>query len=123
MIPAAERLASSRERLRQALAPPSAGGAASEPIIETLARAWALPQLALLGDLARAAIEPLAQRRPYTTVLVAAVAGAVLVKLRPWRGLLRPALLAGAVPLLTQTLLRVPPGFWSHLVTQLSKKA
>ena len=125
MMPAAERLAASRERLRQALAPRSgAGGAAhGEPIIETLARAWALPQLALLAELARGAVAPLAQRRPLAVVLVAAAAGALVVKLRPWRSLLRPALLAGALPLLTQAVLRVPPGLWSHFVAQLSKKA
>ena len=123
MIPAAERLAASRERLRHALAVPSDGGAASEPMLETIARAWALPQLTLLADLARGVVVPVVQRRPLTVVLVAAAAGALLVKLRPWRGLLRPALLAGAVPLLTRALMRMPPGLWTHFVAQLSKKA
>lgn len=117
MIPAAERLAASRERLRQALAPDGpgadgrAGGGSGDSVIGSLARAWGLPQLTLAADLADAAIGPLAQRRPLTLVLAAALAGAALVRLRPWRGLLRQAVLAGAVPL------------WTQLFGQLSKKA
>lgn len=113
MTPAAEQLAASRERLRQALAPGAPAGSAGEPIIDTLARAWALPQLALAADLAQGAMAPLVRRRPLTAVLVAAAAGALVVQLRPWRGLLRPALLAGALPLLGKALLQLPPGLWS----------
>lgn len=117
MTPAAERLAVSRERLRQALAPDGhradgrAGGGSGDSVIGMLAHAWGMPQLTLVADLADAAIGPLAQRRPLTLVFAAALAGAALVRMRPWRGLLRQAVIAGAVPL------------WTQFFGQLSKKA
>lgn len=127
MMPPSERLAASRERLRHALAPGGMGSAAGadggEPLIATLARAWAMPRVALAADLARGVVAPLVQRHPLTLVLGAAVAGAVLVRLRPWRGVLRPALLAGVLPLLLKGALRLPPGLWTQLLAQLSKKA
>ena len=106
-----ERLAASRERLRQALAPPPGGGAGPEG------------GMLLAAALARNAAGLLVQRHPLATVGAAALAGAVLLRWRPWRGLLRPALLAGALPLLLRLALRMPPGLWAQLLGQRSKKA
>ena len=49
----------------------------------------------LAGAAARGAIVPLVRRHPAVVLGVAAIAGAVLVRSRAWRWLLRPALVAG----------------------------
>jgi hypothetical protein len=43
-------------------------------------------------------LQPVAQTHPYGLVLGSAVAGAVLVRLRPWRWWPASALLAGLLP-------------------------
>ncbi len=49
----------------------------------------------LAGAAARSALVPLVRRHPAAVLAVAALAGAVLVRSRAWRWLLRPALVAG----------------------------
>ena len=46
------------------------------------------------GDAAQALLRPLARQHPWALMGVAAIAGAAVVAGRPWRWLLRPALLA-----------------------------
>ena len=65
------------------------------------------------GDAAQALLRPLAREHPWALVGVAAVAGAALVAGRPWRWLLRPALLGSlfsqlAVHALTRAAAPVP---------------
>lgn len=128
-VPAlAERLAQSRERLRQALnrAPDEAGarpqqttGAAapwwvelkSLPgaaiVIEAAQQWWARHPLRVTVLAAINAVQvvarPVAQRHPFSLVLGAMVVGALLAWQRPWRLAFAPALWAGLLPQLLVT--------------------
>lgn len=107
-----ERLAASRERLRQALQQASTcsedGGStgADDPlgslVGDALATWWCKQPLrtALLvaEDAANALARPVAQRHPYALVLGAAGVGGLLVLVRPWRWISIPALLNGVLP-------------------------
>jgi hypothetical protein len=126
LLAACERLAQSRQRMQLALsAAPTARGeaAAAEPagvfadwfttlaslpgasLLMQMATAWWAKhpyRLAAItvADLAKAAVQPTAQRHPLVLVVGAFAAGGLLAWSRPWR-LLTPAvlvaLLAGAV--------------------------
>jgi hypothetical protein len=67
--------------------------------IDALTERWARHPLHTSVQLAEVAanqtIAPLVRRHPVLVLGSAAVAGALLVRARPWRWLLRPALLAG----------------------------
>jgi hypothetical protein len=67
--------------------------------IDALSDRWARHPLHTSVQLAEVAatetIAPLVRRHPVLVLGSAAVAGALLVRARPWRWLLRPALLAG----------------------------
>lgn len=108
-LPAVERLLVSRERLRLALqggAPQPPGstdpGQPPRPVadlaLSALRLAWlGHPWRALAGVLRDAAtllLAPQAARHPLRLLAVAAVAGALMVALRPWRWLGRPMVLA-----------------------------
>ena len=102
-------LAQSRDRMRAFLQGESSKSAAGthartpHPIGLSLLdamRVWLRGQpwvgVARLGTQAtRQALAPVANRHPLALVGAAAVVGGLLTWLRPWRGLLRPALLAG----------------------------
>jgi len=122
---AIERLALSRERLRDAMLPPSrkrhvpdghalsegVGGLASGLVerlralpgvlilLEAIEDWWARHPLHSAGvvaaEAARRIAAPIAERRPLTLLLGAVLVGALLALLKPWRWLLRPALFAG----------------------------
>lgn len=87
---ACERLALSRDRLRNALR-----ASAAAPVKNRT-------PLHLAGIVAKdaidAAVQPLAQRNPIGMVLGAALAGGMLMWSRPWRWLFTPALLATLLP-------------------------
>ena len=121
---ACERLAQSRERLRQALqkdAIPStqANQQHREPLafdwlapleavpeaklLLTIFRAWWVKQplplaLTLAAQTAHVVLQPIAKRHPFRLVASAAVRGGALVMLRPWRWMFTPALMAGLLP-------------------------
>ncbi len=59
----------------------------------------------LAGAAARGAIVPLVRRHPAAVLGVAALAGAVVVRSRAWRWLLRPALVAGVASQIASRLL------------------
>jgi len=59
----------------------------------------------LAGAAARGVIVPLVRRHPAVVLGAAAVAGAVLMRSRAWRWLLRPALVAGVASQLASRLL------------------
>jgi len=108
---ACERLAQSRERLRQAMhqvTPPqgeasqrccdrSASVSQASPkatpgsnLLWQVLQAWCLGQplqeaLARGSEAAKQVLQPVAQRHPYGLVLGAAAAGGLFVLLRPWR--------------------------------------
>lgn len=131
--PALVRLAQSRERIRQSLSeaaepPPSL----EEPsvlvtalmaipgvgiVVDAVRRWWADHPLHFAGTLAantaRGMVRPMARRSPYRLVLAAVVVGGVLYWIRPWRGLLKPALLAGLLPhLVSRAVAHVPMESW-----------
>lgn len=87
--------------------------------IDALTDRWARHPLHTSVQLAEVAanetIAPLVRRHPVLVLGTAAVAGALLVRARPWRWLLRPALLAGiasqvAAQLLGRLNAAHPPG-------------
>ena len=113
-----ERLAQSRERLRQALSgASSSGGAASSPgrpaawwqglaalpgagiAIDAVQQWWARHPLRATTQMAfhaaRGAVQPIAQRHPWALVLGAGLVGGLLAWRRPWGWVLKPALFAG----------------------------
>jgi len=121
-VSACERLAVSRERLRQALQHASvddAAGSHSEGLLGRLLghlqtapgaglvldvlQAWWQKQpmrmvLLLAKETAKVVLQPTARRHPYALVLAAAAVGGLTVMLRPWRWISTPALLAGLLP-------------------------
>jgi hypothetical protein len=59
---------------------------------------------------------PIAQRKPITLVLAAAVGGAVLVWSKPWRWIFRSALLAGLAPqIVSRVIANMPIESWMTL--------
>ena len=147
-LAAADRLALSRERLRQALRHPSAAtgaapmqrasGSASawleslasipgaNVVIEAVSRWWSQHPLRMAGtvlaDTAKTVLQPVAQRNPLGLVVGAAVLGALLVWSRPWRWISRPALFTGLLPqLFSTTASHLRPLPWLALVTWLAQ--
>jgi hypothetical protein len=146
---ASERLTWSRERMRQAMkdasSPPGEGmsqriGGFAAPLLESLksipgaavvidaARTWwarhplRIPSM-MAADASNAAFRPMAQRYPLGLVLGAAVVGALLAWGRPWRWILRPALLAGLLPKLFQgAIAQMPVQSWLTALTSLAQE-
>src|SRR5450755_4189219 len=133
---AVERLALSRERLRQSLLPPppkpcghplgeGLGALATDLVnrvkavpgvqllLEALHDWWAQHPLRSASLVAAAAARklaaPLAERSPLALVLGAALVGALFALSRPSRWLLRPALIAGLAPALASRVIRELP--------------
>ena len=102
---------------------------AAKPVIGLLlelARLWWVRQpapvlLALAGDAAKVALQPIARRHPFRLVLGAATAGAALTVLRPWRWVNRSAVtravLLSLLPQLVSRLRRPSSGGPSMLAT------
>lgn len=139
LMMASERLAKSRERLRQALSGTSASqGTATNPgpaesvpawldilklnpaagiVIAAVSAWWAQHPLHVLGAAAaataKAAVQPLARRHPLGLVTSAVLLGGLLAWSRPWRWALKPALFAGLFPqLISQAMAQVPIQTW-----------
>ena len=145
ILPASGRLALSRERLRRAMQAETdrasavavtntsawswLHGVMSAPgigvVIEAVRQWWARHPLHVAGRAASTAaqviVQPLAQRHPVGLMLGAAVIGGLVVLLRPWRWLFKPALSAGLLPQLFRTAAAsVPAGTWTTaLLSQL----
>jgi len=105
-----ERLALSRERLREALQAdtgPSTGSwrdelrstPAAAVLVEVLEQWWSQHPLRAAGlaatALVRSAVEPLVRRHPLLSLVGALLVGGLLVWLRPWRWVIGTTLLAG----------------------------
>lgn len=133
---AAERVALSREHLRQALhdaaAPrrpatdPLTGAPMSVPWFERLkaipgagiaidaidlwwSRHPARLAVSVASHTAESVLRPIAQRHPLTLVAGAFAVGAVLAWTRPWRWALKPAVFAGLLPQLLLSALKQAP--------------
>lgn len=139
-LPAVQRLALSRQRLRVALhelsAPPDTSPDEGPSVLMTALMAipgvnlvvdavrkwWSQHPLHLAtlvaGNTARSAMAPLARRSPFALILAAAAVGGLLFWIKPWRGLLKPALLAGIVPhLVSRAMEHVPLESWMAAVS------
>lgn len=138
MSAALDRLAASRERLRAAMtpAPTPPGGPvqgrnswldkfAELPMVhavsESLATWWVRhpvrPLARFAGEASSAALQPVAQRNPLLLVAGAAVAGAAVAWLRPWRWIFQSAVLAGLLPQLASRMVsRLPIESWISMI-------
>ena len=128
-LTASERLTQSRERMsywltdddrearanghvnageRHAEQPTSVGGIVREVISDWWAEHPLHASATLAFKASRTAIVPLVRQHPVAVLGIAAVVGAVIIWARPWRWLLRPALVAGvASQLAARTIARM----------------
>ena len=134
-LPAIERLTLSRERLRGALreiAPPPDAAGDHEPsvlmtalmaipgvrlVVDSVRSWWSQHPLHMAtmvaGNTARSAMAPIARNKPFALIAAAVAVGGLLYWIKPWRGLLKPALLAGLVPhLVARAMDHVPLDAW-----------
>lgn len=140
-LTALQRLAQSRERLRQVLAPPPApevDDSESGPSWEQRLRAvpgvsfvldavqawWQHHPLraatTVAREVSRAALRPIAGRHPFALVAVAVAIGAALAWARPWRWALKSALFAGLVPqFASRVASALPIEDWVHVLGSL----
>lgn len=132
---AADRLAASRERIRASLAEashprqeedeerPSMLMSAllaipgAQTVVDAVKHWWWQHPMHLAGTLAantaRSMVGPMARRSPYALVLGAMAVGGLVFLIKPWRGIVRPALLAGLVPhLVSRVLAQIPIESW-----------
>jgi hypothetical protein len=95
--------------------------------LDVLEHWWAEHPLHAAGSLAEQAarryVGPFAKKNPLAIVVGGVVFGALLAYSKPWRWLLRPALLAGLMPqLASQALKRLPLDTWLQMVSSLTGK-
>ncbi|MBT9524459.1 MAG: hypothetical protein IV105_04305 [Rhizobacter sp.] len=128
-LPAAQRLAASRERMRVSMTrQPAAAADGTGPVLDALKDWWAAHPLHVAGvvaaDAAKTLIGPVAQRHPIALVAGALLLGGALVWAKPWRGILKPALLAGLLPqLLSKAMAVVPIESWLAVLSSLTRQA
>lgn len=144
VLTASDRLALSRQRLRQAMldiatpaSTPRHGVSAlawldslkdipgAHVVIEAVSTWWAQHPLrvaaVVAGNGVNAVVRPMAQRHPAGLILGALIFGAMFAWSRPWRWILTPALFAGLLPqLFSKALANVPAGSWMSLLSTLT---
>lgn len=138
-VPALQRLAISRERMRAHLheaSSPNRGSGDGKPhplldalmaipgapiVVEAVQGWWSQHPLHLAslvaGDATRTFLRPLARRNPFVLVAGAVAVGGLIFWFKPWRGFLRPALLAGLLPqIVSRAVAHVPIESWISAV-------
>ena len=151
VLDAVERLQLSRQRLRMAMRPAPASASSSGPgagrragplgawmdslranpasrlVLEAVQSWWAQHPLHLAGvvltDGARSLIQPVAKRHPWALLLTGLVLGAVVIKVKPWRWMAKPAMLAGLVTSMASGVMaRLPAQSWLSIIAALTPK-
>lgn len=75
-------------------------------------------------DAAKTLVRPLAQRNPLGLVLGALVVGGVLAWVKPWRGIIKPALFAGLLPqIISRAMAQVPVESWMSVLMTLAQQS
>ena len=95
-------------------------------VTDTVGSWWTHHPLRLAASVAAEGVgaiaRPLAQRHALLLVLGATLAGGLLVRSRPWRWIVKPALFAGLLPqLATRLVARLPPSSWVSVVDSLTQ--
>lgn len=96
-------------------------------VLDTLGNWWSQHPLRVIGlvavEVARTLARPISQRHPLALVAVALVLGAVFVRTRPWRWILKPALLASLLPqLIRRTIANTSSRSWLAMLSALTQK-
>ena len=96
-------------------------------VLDTLGNWWSQHPLRVIGLVAmeatRAMARPISQRHPLTLVAVAFVLGGLFVWTRPWRWILKPALLASLLPqLIRRTIAHTSSRSWLAMLSALTQK-
>jgi len=153
VVGAIERLALSRERLRSTMmpAPPKSSSNASAisgadgsftanlaervkelpgaaMVIDAVQTWWSQHPLRtatlVAGEASRKFAAPLAERNPVALILGAVVVGALVAWTRPWRWILRPALLAGLLPAIASRFMRqLPLESWLRMFASVTARS
>jgi hypothetical protein len=141
---ALERLAISRQRLRESMRPdpqsPDQQGSDEPPawlnalkgipgiavVVEAVQSWWNQHPMRVASlvaaDASKTFLRPIIQRNPIALVVGAVVVGGLLAWMRPWRGLLKPAIFAGLVPhLVSRLVANVPTESWMSAFATFSR--